>query len=155
MYMILICLHRPLDWIDKLICFFCRGIYCHVNVKINDIVYDCRPFKGVRRLKVIDDKKGKIVDLYEIPHFPKSHEREIIKFLESQVGKNYDWVALLGFILYINEEERNRYTCSQLTFAAFKSAGIHLLERVDDYKVSPTMISYSDKLKFQETIIVK
>jgi uncharacterized protein YycO len=79
----------------------------------------------------------------------------LIRFLEDQIGKNYDWVALLGFILYLNDEERNRYTCSQLTFAAFKSADIHLLERVDDYKVSPTMISYSDKIKFKETIVVE
>lgn len=153
--MITICLHQPFDWIDKLICFFSRGKYCHVNVKINNTVYDCRPFRGVHKVNVIDFKRGKVVDLYNLSKVSTLQEQKVMKFLESQVGKNYDWVALFGFILYTEEQERNRYTCSELTFTAFKKVGINLLERIHPYKVSPNMISYSPLLKFEETIIIK
>ena len=67
-------------------------------------------------------------------------------------------VYIFGFIVYATNEGRkkyNKWVCSELVMAAFKEAGINLLERVNVWKVSPTILSYSTKLVYKDTIHFK
>ena len=69
------------------------------------------------------------------------------KFLLDQVGKQYDFAAVLrGFTFRLMRENPDRWFCSELCHAAAKAGGLPLLSRVSDWKVHPTLLSYSTEL---------
>jgi hypothetical protein len=72
-------------------------------------------------------------------------------FLESQIGKKYDFAGILGFGLSANLECKDKWFCSELVFAAAQYAGIELLRRIKAHKVSPGLLDVSPKMKLQET----
>jgi uncharacterized protein YycO len=109
-------------------------------------VIDAQVIKGVCIRENIADRMSKrIVDVFEVN--TTSEQDEIIKdFLTRQIGKKYDYLALIGFVLHTTKESRkqlSRWICSELVFAAFQKANINLLDRIDAWKVSPTILSYS------------
>lgn len=147
-----IALYRGTGFIDKSILFFSRGGYTHAAVLLyDDTVIEAYPFKGVRRRKSLMDKMGKDVkvEVYDVP--TTGIQDEIIKkFLTDQLGKGYDYWSVIGFVVYSSKEGRKsygRWFCSELVFAAFQKAGINLLERVDAWKVSPTIISFTPSMR--------
>jgi uncharacterized protein YycO len=88
------------------------------------------------------------VSIFEV-HTTKKQNKIIEDFLVSQIGKKYDWLAIFGFVLHTTKEGRKQYKrwiCSELVFAAFQKAGINLLERIDAWKVSPTILSWNTKM---------
>lgn len=150
--MVSINFYKPSGIIDKLICLISRGNYCHVNVTVNGVTYEAKPFIKVRKfvlnkrnktIRTIDSFKLIKTELY---HF---QEIELVEYLEKQLDKKYDYLGLLGFIFYINfrSNNSNRLFCSELVFEAFKHIGILLLDRVKGYKISPVILSYSPLFK--------
>ena len=149
-----IAFYRGTDLIDKLILFVCRGGYSHVAIVLNnETIIEAYPFKGVRQRQNISDQMKKcVVDIYEVSTTPEQ-DSVIHDFLKQQLGKKYDWVAILGFVLHTSEEGRKaygRWICSELVFATFRKASIKLLERINAWKVSPTILSYNTTMKFVE-----
>ena len=67
-------------------------------------------------------------------------------FLRAQVGKGYDWSALLGFVARSDWQARSRWFCSELEAAAYQAAGKPLLRTDVSYRVSPSMLSLSPYL---------
>jgi uncharacterized protein YycO len=139
--------------IDKIILFFSRGGYNHVSIVLDDgRIIEAYPFKGVRvRNDIFESMHPKTaIDIFEVYTTPE--QDEIIKdFLMNQIGKKYDYHSVFGFVFYTTEEGRRqsgRWMCSELVFAAFKQVGINLLERVDAWKVSPTILSFNPNMKF-------
>lgn len=141
--------------LNKLISFFCRGGYSHVAIIQNDgIIIEAYPFKGVRIRKDISDKMKRCrVDVFEVQ--TTSEQDAIIKnFLVAQIGKKYDWWAIFGFVFHTTREGRKQYgkwICSELVFAAFRKASISLLERIEAWMVSPTILSYNTTMSYKET----
>ena len=42
--------YKPISFIDKIICFFSRGKYCHVNITTFDnVTYEAIPFSKVHK----------------------------------------------------------------------------------------------------------
>jgi uncharacterized protein YycO len=78
-------------------------------------------------------------------------EEKFYAFLESQIGKKYDFAGILGFGLSANLECKDRWFCSELIFAAAQYAGIELLKRIEAHKVYPGLLDVSPRLKLQET----
>jgi len=150
-----IAFYRGNDIIGRTILFFSRGGYTHAAIVLNDgRIIEAYPSKGVRmRQDIADRMSNTTVDIFEIPTTPA--QDEIIKdFLANQMGKKYDYIALIGFILYTTKEgrkQRGKWICSELVFVAFQKAGINLLERIEAWMVSPTIISYNTKMKFLAT----
>ena len=81
----------------------------------------------------------------------REQEEKFYAFLESQIGKKYDFAGILGFGLSANLQYKDRWFCSELVFAAAQYAGIELLKRIEAHKVYPGLLDVSPLLKLQET----
>lgn len=155
--MIRIALYRPYDLIDKTICFFSRGNYCHTAIVFKDgSAIEARPFKKVRKIPNLwyERKQNQVVEVYDI-ETTISQEKIIKKFLKRQLGKSYDYFSVVGFTVNkteIGRKEYGRWFCSELVFCAFKQAGINLLERIYQWEATPVIVSYSEKLKLNKVI---
>lgn len=154
-----IALYKGTGWISNAIMWISRGGYSHVAMVLNDDSIIEAWAGGVRKRKNILDQMdiNTIVDVFEINTTP---DQDIIikDFLEKQIGKGYDYLAILGFILHTSHQGRiqyGRWICSELVFAAFQKIDINLLDRVECWKVSPTILSYSTLLQHGERHIIK
>ncbi len=77
-------------------------------------------------------------------------KKKIFEFANSQIGKPYDWLGILGFVFFNpNLESKNRWFCSELVFAAFKQAGVELLKNTHPSEVSPRLFLKSPLLQFE------
>lgn len=144
----------------KTIRFFSRGKYNHTSLIFgDDECIEAHPLKGVYyHQKYYDDIEGKryVIEIYDVVQTDKQ-SRMMEYFAHRQVGKKYDFFAFFGFLFYASKENRksrNRWMCSELTLATFQHVGINLLDRVEAWKISPTILSYTPKLKLVKTVIV-
>lgn len=155
-----IAFYKGTGFFSKAVLFFSRGGYSHCSVLFDDgTIIEANPFVGVRRCDSITEKLDTniVIDIFEVKT-TKKQDKIIKTFLEKQVGKGYDYAAILGFILYASEDGRRKYArwiCSELVFAAFRKAGVNLLERANAWKVSPTILSYNTVMKLDDTINFK
>ena len=147
------------SFVDKCILFFSRGGYSHCSIILDDDSrIEAKPFTRVHKCNsIVDGINSKChIDVFNVE---TTEEQYIIikDFLTKQIGKKYDYLSILGFVLYTSENGRKAYRhwiCSELVFVAFKQAGINLLDRVDAWKVSPTILSYNSKMKFLESFSI-
>lgn len=139
-------------FISKSIEFFTRSPYSHVAILWEDgSVFEAWPIKGVVHSKSLGSLHKKTeIDIFEVKTTPEQ-DQVILKFLNDQLGKGYDYLGFLGFVFNWTGE-RKKWFCSELVFEAFKIAGIFLLERLKAFKVYPALLSYSNKMKFLERI---
>jgi hypothetical protein len=80
---------------------------------------------------------------------------KIEEFLFKQLGKEYDFKGIFGFASYSDIQDKDKWFCSELVFAAFKNAGIELLRQIEPYKVSPRLFLLSPYLKKEFDSILK
>lgn len=154
-----IILYKGNSLINRLIRFFSRGQYSHSSIILDDgTVYEASPSNGVSVKS--DFKSGHlnndIADFFEVKTTVEQDEK-IVEFLKRQLGKKYDYLSVIGFIVYATPEKRKLYSrwfCSELISAAFKKVEINLLERTDDWLITPTTLSYSSKLEYKESITI-
>lgn len=59
--------------------------------------------------------------------------------LGAQLGKKYDWTALVGFVLRANWAKPSRWFCSELAAAVIQAAGRRLL-REELSRVTPGLL---------------
>jgi uncharacterized protein YycO len=142
---------------SELILYFSRGGYSHAAVILNDgSIIESKEFHGVRKRKNITDllTKNYRIDIFDVST-TEEQDKTIEDFLVKQLGKGYDYWSVIGFVVYASKEGRRsygRWFCSELVFAAFQKAGINLLDRVDAWKVSPTILSYNTKMNLSDSI---
>ncbi len=155
-----ISLYHGTSLLDKGILFFSRGGFTHAAIYLDDDrVVEAYPFKGIRIRNSLTEslKHDCSIEVYHVP--TSATQDEIIKeFLAKQVGKGYDYWSIIGFVIYATHEGRKsygRWFCSELVFSAFRQAGINLLERVEAWKVSPTILSFNTVMKPVEVIQFK
>jgi len=146
-----IALYLGSDFVDKTILFFSRGGYTHAAIILpDDTVIEAYPFRGIRSRKSLTDQMGDAkVEIYDVATTPEQ-DKIITDFLRKQIGKGYDYWNIFGFVFHTTHEgrtSRGRWFCSELVFAAFQEAGINLLARVEAWKVSPTILSFSTIMK--------
>ena len=80
----------------------------------------------------------------------KPQKNKIELFLERQIGKPYDWLGILGFLLRNWKlEEKYKWFCSELVFTAFWQAGARLLLNTHPSEVSPRLFLKSPLLQFE------
>ena len=102
-----------------------------------------------------EHKPGTKVDLYRITGITSVQSACAERFLIEQIGKPYDWVGVMHFVTRRSERLSGlgRWFCSKLVFAAAMVAKILLLNRVPAWKVSPTLLSYSPLLEYDQTVM--
>ncbi len=113
-----------------------RSKYGHVAVKAPDgAVYEALANRGI-----VCWPHGRpdecLADAFEITVLADTAE-QIEDWLKDQVGKRYDWLALLRFISRRRWYNNDKWFCSELAFAAFEQAGVHFLKRCEPWEVSP------------------
>lgn len=56
--------------------------------------------------------------------YSASDETAADDWLHEQQGKGYDWLAILGFVLFRDLADSSRWTCSELAFGRDLAAGL-------------------------------
>lgn len=90
---------------------------------------------GVRRVKFSEAVKGAF--RYSIVQFKDIDERELIKVLETQLEKGYDYPGAIGIGLHGNWQKDNRWVCSELLAWGFQEINKPLFRKEEIRKVSP------------------
>jgi len=132
-----------------LIRFGTMSNWCHVDLLFNDGILIGATSKGVERMTLRERLLGSYnvteyrVDEIELPQEDKARE-----FAEAQVGKKYDFTAVLAFALpwRTNWDEPTRWFCSELVAACVNQGGV-TIARKNMWRVSPAFLETSPLLK--------
>jgi uncharacterized protein YycO len=146
-------LYKGKSILSRIIKFRTWGKYSHASIVTSDLeVYES--WYGVRHVGSVlqGHSKGTEVDLYNIKGLTVEQEEQIIAFCTEQLGKGYDYFAIIGFVLRRNYDSMERWFCSELVHEACKNAGVILIDNVESYKVDPTLLSYSPILEYSHTV---
>ncbi len=139
--------YKPTNLFGKLICWQTRSQYCHVANLINgDTIIEAIEGKGVIKRNA-ENTDFEIADLYEISPAPSLIQvHSIQNWLNEQIGKKYDWLAVLRFLSRRRFYNNRKFFCSELAFEAFMQAGIYLLCNTEAWEASPGLLSRSCSL---------
>lgn len=138
----------------------------HVAIELDsNNVVEAWSFDGVVHRKGYDayktgHTKGTEIDVYEVPKqviidgttYDVDHEK-IWKYAVAQVGKSYDWMAILGFGIRKHTENPEKLFCSELVHAACLAGGL-VCHKGPSFKQSPHDIATSAVLPFIEERVV-
>jgi hypothetical protein len=170
----LLLFYRGTSLVSRVIKGFTWSKYSHVSIvpsdgfhlELNKAKYmaECRLFEawhkgepsGVVRRRGIHDahKKGTRIDVFGVEATVKI--AAVLAFLESQVGKRYDFRGVLGFVSRRDgAQAQDKWFCSELAFAAVQAGGVDLLRDIEPHRVSPGLLSKSPLLKQVGTISTK
>lgn len=72
---------------------------------------------------------------------------KILEFARAQIGKPYDWKAIVGFIIRRDWMNDNSWTCSELVTFTFLQAGFPLLRTHTTNRISPDTLALSPYIK--------
>jgi hypothetical protein len=96
---------------DKLIAFFTKGEFSHVEIVFEDgTAYSSSPRDGGVRAKNIhfDAQKWHILEVEISP----IEYNTLRKYLHQRIGIQYDWIAIFGHFIGITHG--NKYTCTEI-----------------------------------------
>ena len=144
-------LYKGKSWVSRLIRWQTRSKYSHAAIFIpEEGVYEAWHIGGVQKNKdwKVLHKKGTIVDVFCPTEFDKENTQKVVEFLESQVGKKYDFRSVFRFLTRQPEhpDDKDKWFCSELASMAFMRAGYCLLKRIEPWAISPALLSYSPRL---------
>ena len=109
--------------------------YNHVGIEIDDVVYDATFMKGVVKQSVDDFMEGYAFSEGIVVDVP--NPKEFKAFLETQVGKPYDWRAIIAFPLRKTWEKEHAWHCSELATKAAIVGGVIPRTRIPKSSISP------------------
>lgn len=140
-----LCYYHGKSAISRAIECFTWGDISHVAIRDpnENCVWEAWQEGGVSKVPSISTNhtRGTLVDIYRVDVTPQQY-KNIVLFLDAQVGKKYDYRGVASFILRRNVGKAGAWFCSELALAAFQQAGVCLL-RCPPFKASPTVLSYS------------
>ena len=118
-------------WLIRLFTF---SQWNHVSIEIDGQVYEARGRTGVTRRSAIgyldEWAEGATVEV-DVPSLVAAK-----MFLESQVGKDYDYGGIFALPFRKPWHGKSKWFCSELAAAALLAAGLPKM-RVDAYRVTP------------------
>lgn len=123
--------------------------YSHAALVLPDgsIVEAWHRGPGVRK-KQLTDMKG--VDIFSVKGLTAEQSKIAKGFALDQIGQKYDYFGVLRFLNRRKVSDNGKWFCSELVYAAFKEAGVHLLSKdTDPSRVSPGLLSRSPLLSCQ------
>ncbi len=103
-------------FVDKLIKFWTRGIFSHSAVLFPDWtfleIYPPRQTRWKYTTIVTNHQKSDLITVFDI-NTEDSYD-DIKKMYDTLiVGKKYDWIGIIGFVLRLKKGQRNGYFCSE------------------------------------------
>lgn len=123
--------------------------YSHAALVLPDgsIVEAWHRGPGVRK-KQLTDMNG--VEIYRVKGLTKQQSDIAAEFAVDQLGQKYDYFGVFRFLNRRTVSDNGKWFCSELVYAAFKEAGVHLLSKdTDPSRVSPGLLSRSPLLSCQ------
>ena len=134
---------------SKLIRWITWSKYSHIAIMFpseGGIAYEAWHPHGVRKVQGLSDQhsKGTVVDVKILHPSPFQYDI-ILKALESQLGKGYDWKGCLRFLpsirpllgSHFSRSELAKWFCSELgMWAVQEQGGMHILDK-EASKTSP------------------
>ena len=127
---------------QKLISWWTRSRYVHVEIRIGDIWVSAKEGVGVRLKPYEDNKEYDSWDYVNIPKLEINKENLLAleKWLNEKNGDKYDWVAIvLSHVLKLRIDHKSKWTCSELV-----SKILQLLQHQDFIDVRPDSMSPKD-----------
>jgi hypothetical protein len=107
--------------------------YNHVGIMVRGMVYDSTVGAGVSKHSESDFRDHWDIG-YEVD-FAVSDTLPVFAFLETQLGKGYDWKAIVSFPFQRDWQQDNRWMCSELVAECFVRLGVSIPLKVN--RVSP------------------
>lgn len=146
--------YRGTSFLSWGIRFQTRSKYSHSAILMDDGTVVEAWTNGVRRVGGISDdhKAGTEVDIFTIDYDFDTARAQL--FALDQVGKKYDYWAILRFITRRDEPADDKWFCSELVAAACHDGGCDLLSpRMPHGHISPRDIGMSPLLVFEKTVV--
>ena len=108
----------------------------HVAIEVSGLVYDSTFKNGVAWRTPSEFMRSydeiKTVEI-EVPN-----ELGVLLFLESQLGKKYDWRPLVALPFRANWNDKGRWFCSELATEALRKGELHVLDKLlTAWRVTP------------------
>ena len=113
--------HRGDAFISKAVRAVSRGFFNHVSMTYNGHVYEAHMFVGVIKTPVAEWDCSTVHTTLTFK-VKKQHQAELLDFLEAQVGKGYDYLGLLNFVLVSTKEREGMWYCSEFAKVGFAKA---------------------------------
>ncbi len=113
----------PGDWITKAIRAITRGPYSHVELLFSNGYgfSSSGQDRGVRSKRIVPDPaKYDVVPLYITP----AQERLLQAWCQNQLGRKFDWVGMLRYLLPFIPSNPNRWYCSAICITALQMIGL-------------------------------
>ena len=148
-----ILLYRGKSFVSKAIQLQTRSPYSHVAIQLDEHeIYEAWHVGGVRRLRYATEghDSGTVIDICRINNVSDGSVDKVRAFLQSQIGKKYDFKSVLRFITRRKVRADNRWFCSELVLAALEAGGIKLLN-INYSEASPRDVSISPNLTYENT----
>lgn len=114
---------NPFSWIIK---FFSWSKWSHVALVDGDYVIEATAMHGVRRVKIEEALHG---TKHEFATLPCKDPQAIIDAAMTQLGKPYDFLAILGIGLKRDWQEDDKWVCSELIGWAADKGGNPLFRK--------------------------
>lgn len=126
---------------------FCRGTgiipaiirmatfsrWAHVAIEVDGMIYDSSMEDGVR-CWAPSDFYSKYPITYTAPFHGNSIK--VVNFLLEQLGKRYDWGAVIGMPFRSSWQHPDKWFCSELAAAAVEASGFRQY-RPDAHRITP------------------
>lgn len=131
---------------SRLIEWQTRGDYSHAAIFDEDTgtLYESWQTDGVHKKADWNVHNDPTVDFFKFQH-TKEEAETIRAFLESQLGKKYDWLGVVRFVsrTQLKADAKEKWFCSELVTAALAAAGIRLFKNTEPCEVPPDLIKRS------------
>lgn len=133
--------HDKGDRISRLMAWFSRADWTHVALLGNNEVIEASGIglPGVRVVPLavwLNDHPGAVAR--EIPH---PHPDLVREYMLSQLGKDYDWRWLFGWLFRLRDwQDDEEWVCSELIAWAAEKSGKPLFSPGSRWRVTPQML---------------
>lgn len=124
---------RSHDIFGLLIRIFTWSKWNHVAIEVDGWAYEAMVGRGVRRINDYFYPKWDSEDSISVD-VPDSKKATF--FLEEQLGKKYDWMAIFAYPFRTSWQSPHRWFCSELVAKALIEAG-HEGIRKKTYRITP------------------
>lgn len=131
-----------------------RSKYSHAALLLPDFQFVIESYPGVGvRLRKITDWRN--IDIFEVPSMTPNMWVDTLDYAQFQIGKKYDWLAIIRFVDRRRMPKNDKWFCSELVFESVKFSGLNLLNRTDSWAVAPGHLAWSPYLKLERSNYVR
>lgn len=107
----------------------------HVAIEVGGIVYESVAAGGVRCVPI--ESFPRLWARNESVNVRVESPDALLTFLNSQLGKPYDWNAIFAFPFRKNWHDEKKWFCSELVTEALIAGGSNAIPGLNSYRITP------------------